>query len=183
MKIKVHCHYDKLEDAGKLKPHPRNPRTHPPEEIEALARIIKETGWRRVVTISKRSGFVVRGHGALEAAKLLGCPVPVEIQNFRSEAEEHAHMIADNRLAELAEWNDEELAKLLKDISKESRGLTGFDELLDVMETSLKEIKPYPTPKLAWVLLGIPITKYQSAQHHIEKIAEIEGVFSENTLG
>ncbi len=126
---KVHCHHDKLEDASKLKPNPRNPRTHPQEEIEALARIIKETGWRRAVTVSKRSGLIVRGHGAVQAAITLGCLVPVEIQNFRDAAEEHAHMIADNRLAELAAWNDVDLAGLLQEIKTEGDILlTGFDD-------------------------------------------------------
>lgn len=128
MNVKIHCHYDKLQDADKLKPNPRNPRTHPDEEIKSLAEIIKKTGWRRSVTVSKRSGYIARGHGAVEAAKLIGCQVPVEMQSFRTEAEEHAHMIADNRVAELAGWNDEELAKLLKDIDASDLNLTGFDD-------------------------------------------------------
>jgi len=145
MKPKVHCRYDKLEDAENLKPHPRNPRTHPEEEIKSLANIIKETGWRRPVTVSKRSGYIVRGHGALEAAKVLGCQVPVEMQNFRSDAEEHAHMIADNRLAELAAWNDEQLSKLLSELDTQIN-LSGFDQSeLDQM----LDIAVVPEPKVS----------------------------------
>lgn len=126
--ITVHCRYDRLEAPAKLKPHPRNPRIHPAEQIQSLAEIIKTTGWRRPVTISKRSGCIVHGHGAVEAAKLLGCPVPIEVQPFCDAAEEHAHMIADNRLAELSAWNDAVLAGLLKELEAETALETsGFD--------------------------------------------------------
>jgi hypothetical protein len=134
--IPVHCKFDKLEPVEKLKPNPRNPRTHPAEEIASLARIIKETGWRRAIVVSKRSGLIVRGHGAVQAARLLDCPVPVELQNFKSQAEEHAHMIADNRLAELAAWNDAQLADVLKELDYETKALSGYDPAAELLEAA-----------------------------------------------
>lgn len=141
-KIKVHCKFDQMEDPSRLKPHPRNPRMHPQAQIDILAKSIKATGWRRSATVSKRSGFLVAGHGAVEAAKVLGCLVPVTRQPFKSKEEEYSFMIADNRLAEISAWNDEELNALLKEI-EDSVELTGFSmEQLQDTEASV----PTPAP-------------------------------------
>ena len=116
MSPQIHCSYTELSDPALLVPNPRNPNQHPKRQIELLAKIIESQGWRTPVTVSNRSGFVVRGHGRLQAALLLGCQVPVDRQDYTSEAEEWADLIADNRIAELAEIDGEELAKLLHDL-------------------------------------------------------------------
>jgi DNA modification methylase len=116
MSPQIHCSYMELSDPALLVPNPRNPNQHPKRQIELLAKIIETQGWRAPVTVSNRSGFVVRGHGRLQAALLLGCQVPVDRQDYASEAEEWADLIADNRIAELAEIDGEELAKLLHDL-------------------------------------------------------------------
>lgn len=116
MSPQIHCSYTELSDPALLVPNPRNPNQHPKRQIELLAKIIESQGWRAPVTVSNRSGFVVRGHGRLQAALLLGCQVPVDRQDYTSDAEEWADLIADNRIAELAEIDGEELAKLLHDL-------------------------------------------------------------------
>lgn len=116
--IKIHCQYTELCDAASLVPNPRNPNRHPKRQIELLAKIIESQGWRQPVTVSNRSGFIVRGHGRLEAALMLGCKVPVERQDYESEAEEWADLVADNRIAELASIDNDELAKLLSDLDE-----------------------------------------------------------------
>lgn len=63
--IPIHCSYTDLIDPTELVPNPRNPNQHPKKQIELLAKIIQSQGWRTSVTVSKRSGFVVRGHGRL----------------------------------------------------------------------------------------------------------------------
>ncbi|MBU2700601.1 ParB-like chromosome segregation protein Spo0J [Sporomusaceae bacterium BoRhaA] len=70
--VPVHCAYDELADITMLVPNSRNPNTHPQKQIELLAKIIKSQGWRAPITVSTRYGFVVRGHGRLLAAQLLG---------------------------------------------------------------------------------------------------------------
>ena len=83
-----------------LVPHPQNPNKHTDKQIALLAKVIKHTGWRSPIVVSKTSGFIVAGHGRLEAAKLLNAgKVPVEEQDFKTEAEEFAHLGADNRIA------------------------------------------------------------------------------------
>ncbi|NLH01169.1 MAG: ParB N-terminal domain-containing protein [Clostridiales bacterium] len=79
IEIPVFCAFDKLVEIDDLKPNPKNPNQHPQEQIALLAHIIQEQGWRAPVTVSTLSGFVVRGHGRLMAAKLAGCEkVPVD---------------------------------------------------------------------------------------------------------
>lgn len=134
MPPQIHCSYTKLADPTLLVPNPRNPNQHPKRQIELLAKIIQSQGWRAPVTVSNRSGFVVRGHGRLQAALLLGCQVPVDRQDYGSEAEEWADLIADNRIAELAEVDDDELAKMLHELDELGLDmtLTGYtDKQLD----------------------------------------------------
>jgi hypothetical protein len=54
---------------------PGQPNRHSAHQIQLLASIIQEQGWRNPVTVSNRSGLIVRGHGRLEAALLIGCEV------------------------------------------------------------------------------------------------------------
>lgn len=114
--IKVYCAHTEMVDSATLIPNPRNPNTHPKKQIELLAKIIQSQGWRAPVTVSNRSGFVVRGHGRLLAALLLGSMVPIDRQDYESEADEWADLIADNRIAELSEIDDTLLAELLAEI-------------------------------------------------------------------
>ena len=101
--IEVWCAYDKLVKVEELIPHPRNPNTHPQSQIKILAQNIRYHGWRHPIVVSKLSGYIVAGHGRLEAAKELGVSiVPVEYQNFASEDNELAVLVGDNRLAELS---------------------------------------------------------------------------------
>lgn len=72
--VPVFCSYDELVDTEKIVGNPRNPNTHSKAQIEMLAKIIKATGWRNNITISRRSGFVVKGHGRLAAAIQAACP-------------------------------------------------------------------------------------------------------------
>ena len=101
--IEVWCAYDKLVKVEELIPHPKNPNTHPQNQIKILAQNIRYHGWRHPIVVSKLSGYIVAGHGRLEAAKELGVSiVPVEYQNFASENNELAVLVGDNRLAELS---------------------------------------------------------------------------------
>ena len=136
--IPVYCAHDAIVDTVKLVPNPKNPNHHPDEQIQLLGRIIRQTGWRQPITVSNRSGFIVKGHGRLAAALLEGCKaVPVDYQNYSSEAEEYADLVADNRIAELAEIDQKMLADIFADIdmSEIPTELTGFsdDEVQDIM--------------------------------------------------
>jgi DNA modification methylase len=128
--IPVCCAHDELVTLERITGNPRNPNTHPKSQIELLAKIIAAQGWRAPITVSTRSGLVVRGHGRLEAARLLGLDsAPVDFQDYESEASEWADLVADNRIAELSEMDVSSLAALLSDLSlgELDMDLTGFD--------------------------------------------------------
>lgn len=124
----VWCSFDELALIETLKPNPKNPNKHPEGQIELLSKNIKYLGWRHPITVSKRSGFIVAGHGRLMAAQKLGLQiVPVDYQDFNSDADEIAVLVADNRLAELSETSEEDLKKLLSELDGEiDIDLTGF---------------------------------------------------------
>lgn len=92
--------------------------------------MIEAQGWRQSVKVSTRSGFIVSGHGRYEAARLLGCPVPVDFQDYPSEAEELADLLADNRIAEMAEMDEKMLAELFAviDESDLDAGVSGYTD-------------------------------------------------------
>ena len=129
--IPVHCAHAAIVDWSTLKPHPRNPNRHPTEQIALLAKNIRSLGWRHPVIVSTLSGYIVAGHARIEAAKLLNInAVPVDYQPFASTDEETAYLIADNRIAELAERDNAVLKDLLQelDTGATDMDLTGYVE-------------------------------------------------------
>ena len=136
----IKCSHSETEEPNKLIPHPKNPNTHPQKQIDLLAKIIKHQGFRNPIVVSKTSGFVIAGHARLKAAIALGLDqVPVDYQDFKTEADEWAHLIADNKLAELAQSDDSMLADLLHELTNDGidAELAGFGEedLSDLLET------------------------------------------------
>lgn len=132
--VPVYCSHDAIVDIMKVIPNPKNPNTHPERQIELLSQIITAQGWRKPITVSKRSGFVVSGHGRLQAAFLLGeTQVPVDYQNYANEADEYADLMADNRIAELSEIDNDMLGSLLEELKEyedfnfELTGYSDFD--------------------------------------------------------
>ncbi len=118
-KVPVWCAHDKIVPCVELIMNPKNPNTHPASQIELLGKIISnpQQGWRNSITVSNQSGFIVKGHGTLEAAFKAGMEkAPVEYQDYESEAIEHADMVADNRLAELAVRDNDKLSELLSEL-------------------------------------------------------------------
>lgn len=115
--VPVFCAHDAIVPLKDLRPNPKNPNQHPPEQIKLLASIIRATGWRAPITVSKRSGLVTKGHGRLMAAQLDDLTdAPVDYQDYASEAEELADLTADNRIAELATTDNKMLAEVFADI-------------------------------------------------------------------
>lgn len=128
--IEVWCSFDELVPTERLVENPKNPNRHPEAQVELLAKNIKYFGWRHPVTVSKRSGFIVAGHCRLAAAKKLGVKIVlVDYQDFNSDAEETAVLVADNRLAELSETSEDDLRKILSELDGiVDLELTGFSE-------------------------------------------------------
>lgn len=114
----------------RLRAYARNPRTHSDAQVAQIAASIVEFGWTNPVLVAG-DGTVIAGHGRLDAARRLGLSmVPVLVLDHLSEAQRRAYVIADNKLALNAGWNDELLAAELHALNGEGFNLelTGFDE-------------------------------------------------------
>ena len=133
-----HWPADKVErrKVSDLTPYARNSRTHSDEQVAQIAASIKEWGWTVPVLIEPDGG-IIAGHGRVMAAQRLGITeVPCMVADGWSEAQKRAYIIADNKLALNAGWDDEmlrtefaELSDLGFDLS-----LTGFgDDDLDAL--------------------------------------------------
>jgi DNA modification methylase len=100
-----------------LKLDPANPRRHNRKQIRQIANSIKAFGFNVPILID-RDGNVIAGHGRLLACRELGITeVPTLCLDHLTPAQARAFMIAENRLAEIAAWDDRLLAQQLKDLS------------------------------------------------------------------
>src|SRR3989338_6342728 len=126
----------------KLIPYGRNARTHTEEQVAQIAASIAEFGFNAPILVDSRSG-VIAGHGRLLAARKLGlAEVPVIVLDHLSETQKRAYIIADNKLADLAGWNEELLAQEFAALEREGfdLGLTGFsDAELEALLADAKE--------------------------------------------
>jgi ParB-like chromosome segregation protein Spo0J len=122
---------DKIEQwpTAKLLPYARNARTHSDDQVAQIAASIAEFGFTNPI-LAGSDGVIVAGHGRLAAAQKLGLEVvPVVVLDHLSPTQRRALVIADNRIAENAGWDDAmlrvEIAALQDDDFDVS--LTGFD--------------------------------------------------------
>jgi ParB-like chromosome segregation protein Spo0J len=94
-----------------LIPYARNARTHSPEQVDQIAASIREWGWTVPVLIDEQGG-IIAGHGrVLAAQKLAIAEIPVMVAAGWSEAQKRAYVLADNKLALNAGW-DNDLLKI-----------------------------------------------------------------------
>jgi ParB-like chromosome segregation protein Spo0J len=117
-------------DPAQLRRRDRNPRTHSPKQIRQIAASIKEFGFVNPVLIDDSNG-IIAGHGRVEAARLLGMTaIPTVCVGHLTPGQVRAYVIADNRLAELADWDRKLLAIELQELSVEldfDVATTGFE--------------------------------------------------------
>jgi ParB-like chromosome segregation protein Spo0J len=118
----------KTASVSSLIPYARNSRTHSPEQVSKIAASIKEFGFLNPVIIDGDSG-IVAGHGRVMAAQKLGMDeVPIIEASHLTAEQKRAYIIADNRLALDAGWDDEMLRVEFADLEAEGfdLALTGF---------------------------------------------------------
>lgn len=125
--------YIKVKD---LEPYENNPRFND-MAVEAVANSIKEFGFLQPVVVNEYN-VLLAGHTRTKAAEKLGMElVPAIIANDLTEAQEKAFRLADNKTAEIAEWDFEALERELHDIEDIDMALFGFEEL----DRALEEIE------------------------------------------
>lgn len=136
----------------RLVPYERNPRTHSPEQVMRIAASIEQFGFNNPLLVDSQDG-IIAGHGRLLAARQLGLDeVPVIVLDHLTDAQRRAYVIADNKLAELAGWDDELLAL-------ELATLDGEDFPLEVIGFTDQE--------LAALLDGDPDEEAQEAEDEV----------------
>ena len=121
-----------------LKPYKQNARTHSPEQVRQIVKSIEQFGFTNPV-LTDGKNRIVAGHGRVMAAKEMGLPtVPTIPLGHLTKAQLRAYVIADNKLALNAGWDEQILAEELKGIddSEIDIDLTGFseDEIADLLK-------------------------------------------------
>ena len=119
-----------LVSIDKLIPYVNNARTHSPEQINKLRSSLREFGFVNPVIIDKEFN-IIAGHGRIMAARAEGIKeVPCVLADYLTEAQKKAYILADNRMAMDAGWDEEMLKVELEALEGESfdLSLTGFDE-------------------------------------------------------
>lgn len=133
----------KLVPIAKLVPYINNARTHSPEQIMKLRSSLREFGFINPVIIDRDYG-VIAGHGRILAAKEEGITeVPCVFADHLTEAQKKAYILADNRMAMDAGWDEELLRVEIEALQAEAFdvSLTGFDpnEIDDLFKENLKD--------------------------------------------
>ena len=114
----------------KLVPYVNNARTHSPEQINKLRSSLREFGFVNPVIIDGNNG-IIAGHGRVMAAKEEGISeVPCVLADYLTEAQKKAYILADNRFAQDAGWDEELLRLEIEALQGENFDvmLTGFEE-------------------------------------------------------
>lgn len=122
---------------SKLTPYARNARTHSADQVSQIAASIVEFGFTNPI-LAGSDGIIVAGHGRLAAAQKLGLDtVPVVVLDHLTPAQRKALIIADNKIAANAGWDEDLLRIELQDLLEDGYNLdlVGFDpdELADIL--------------------------------------------------
>ena len=169
---------------SELKPWQDNPRIND-HAVDAVARSIKTFGFN-VPILCDQNLTIVAGHTRLKGAKKLGLEkVPVIILKMTDE-QRKAFSIADNKTAEIADWDDSKLKEVLKGIDSQfEMNVLGFSEeeferLFRKDVRYLEDFNFIPQPKPSWMLISAPfdviaqiqsdLQKYMAKGAHIEVI-------------
>lgn len=159
----------------------RNARTHSPEQVQQIVASIREWGWTQPILVDENDR-VIAGHGRLEAAKSLGLEhVPVVVARGWTEVQKRAYLLADNKLALNAGWDEALLAVELKDLSGADFDLSliGFNdnELAGLLGDEPAGAEPDPSPGTYSEQYGvIVICRDEAQQRDIYERLHAEGL-------
>lgn len=111
----------------KIKPYENNPRNND-DAVDAVANSIKEFGWQQPIVVDN-GRVIIAGHTRYKAAKKLGYrEVPIFVAGKLTEEQVNAYRLADNKVGELAEWDDAELSEELNKILDINMADFGFKD-------------------------------------------------------
>jgi len=145
-----------------LRPYPGNARTHSPKQIRQIARSIKHFGFNNPVLVDD-DGQIIAGHGRVEAAKLLNMKtVPTVRLSHMSEDDKRGYIIADNRIAEKAGYDNEILAIELQHLADVGFdvSLTGFEPAeVDIIIEGIGDESEQPENLVPEETSGPPVSR------------------------
>ena len=149
----------KTVPTASLIPYVRNARTHSPAQVEKIAASIREFGFLNPIITDGQSG-IVAGHGRVMAAQKLGLDtLPTIDAAHLTEAQRRAYVLADNRMALDAGWDNDLLKIELQDLEAEGfdLSLTGFD-LGEIAALTLDETEGLTDPDAVPDAPAVPVT-------------------------
>lgn len=137
---------------GKLKPHPKNARSHSPAQIDEIVRSIQAVGWTKPIIVDEKLE-ILAGHGAYQAAQQMGMgEVPTIMRAGLTSAQKKAYRISDNKIAEKSTWDERLLADEFAELKRMGfdMSLTGFDpaEIEFILKPPIAPMAEPPAPKL-----------------------------------
>lgn len=172
---------------SELHEDPANARLHPDENLADIRASLKEFGQVEPLVVQKSSRKVIGGNGRLKVMKELGwkeCDIAIADVTDKKAA---SLGIALNRAGERAEWDEQQLKTLIAEMDDGSSELDQMiieleaEVIKDEQETELNPVDTKSPPKMAWVLIGIPLVKYDAINADIERLASLPDVVMEMT--
>ena len=182
----------RMTPVTELTRHPRNPRQG---DVGAIVQSIQHNGFYAPLIVQKSTGFVLAGNHRLAAAQELGMEkVPVVVVDVDDDAALRV-LLADNRTADLATYDDSALAALLEELAVTPVALTGtgydgddLDRLLNDLNTSLTatlapqsliDQQPnYEAGDTRQLVIILPRDQYETVIRELERIADTVGTDS-----
>lgn len=151
-----------LWPVDRLQPYAKNARTHSDEQVAQIAASMREFGFTNPILVDSADG-IIAGHGRLQAARTLGLEqVPVIVLDHLTDAQRRAYILADNKLALNAGWDDAMLAEELRKLDEEGfdMALIGFsdEELADLLP-EVEQLEPQTDDDAVPELQAEPVSK------------------------
>jgi ParB-like chromosome segregation protein Spo0J len=179
---------------ARLVPYARNARTHTDEQIKQIAASMREWGWT-IPVLADEGGTIIAGHARVSAAEINGyTEVPVMVARGWSEAKKRAYVLADNKLAMNAGWNEELLGVELLELRNLGFDLPviGFDDselnelMREVAEAGYPELpegEKAPYQQITFTLHDEQVKVVQAAVTAAKQRGEFDGSLNDNANG
>lgn len=170
----------------KIKRYGNNPRRNA-KAVKKVRASLDAFGWRQPIVVDSALVIIVGDTRYLAAVERGDPAVPVHIAADMDPAQAKAYRLADNRIHEEADWDDERLDAELRELAALDVDMseTGFDadELRDRLEDDdapeLTPVEVTPLPTMTWLLVGIPTTRFVEIAEEVERISLVEDIFCE----
>jgi ParB-like chromosome segregation protein Spo0J len=127
--------------------NPKNPRDND-GAVDKILGSIEQFDWTNPILVRKTNNMIIAGHTRWKAAKKLGIKTVPVIFLDMSEKQADAYMLADNKLSELAGWDDESLAKIIADLQLQEIDVTTLGFAQDEIDALLSSLSTGALPEV-----------------------------------